>query len=95
MTTFLVERRLPGLTREHLALVQRSLHAVASTGGATYARSFWIPAQDRCLCVFEAASLELVTRVNDTAQVPFVAVTEALQLLAPGANLPARAQRPS
>ncbi len=83
MTTFLVERRLPGLSREHLAIVQRSLHAVAQAAGVRYVRSIWVPAQDRCLCLFEADSSDAVKRVNETAQVPFVAVTEALHLNAP------------
>lgn len=83
MTTFLVERRLPGLSREHLAMVQRSLHTVSGAAEVRYVRSIWLPAQERCLCVFEADSIDAVTRVNETAQVPFLAVTEALQLPAP------------
>ncbi len=83
MTTFLVERRLPGLSREHLAMVQRSLHAVAGAAAVSYRHSLWVPAQERCLCVFEADSVDAVKRVNDTAQVPFFAVTDALHLAAP------------
>ena len=83
MTTFLVERRLPGLTREHLATVQRSLQAVAEAAGVRYVRSTWLPAQVRCLCLFEAETADAVKRVNETAQVPFVAVTEAVDLAAP------------
>ena len=90
MTTFLVERRLPGLSRQHLAMVQRSLRTVAQAAGVSYLRSIWVPAQARCLCVFEADSIEAVKRVNDTAQVPFVTVTEALHLPAAACEPPRR-----
>jgi hypothetical protein len=86
--TFLVERRLPGLSREHLAMVQRSLQAVAPGAGVRYARTIWVPAQERCLCLFEAESIDAVKRANETAQVPFDAVTEALHLAAPTPGSP-------
>jgi hypothetical protein len=86
VTTFLVERRLPGLSREHLAMVQRSLHAVAPGAGVRYARTIWIPVQERCLCLFEAESIDAVKRANETAQVPFDTIVEVLHLTAPCAR---------
>ena len=90
MTTFLVERRLPGLSRQHLAMVQRSLQTVAEAAGIGYLRSIWVPAHARCLCVFEADSIEAVTRDTINAQFTFVTETESLHLPAPACEPPRR-----
>jgi hypothetical protein len=56
---FIVERRLAGLSLEHLAAAHRALAESArrlSVGDdyVRYLRSTFVPARARCLCVFEA-----------------------------------------
>jgi Nickel responsive protein SCO4226-like len=93
VAVFLVERRLPGMSLEHLAAAHRALAASAhrlSSGGdrVRYLRSTFVPARARCLCVFEATSGELVRRVNEVAQVPFVSIQEAIEFPDPGSAMP-------
>jgi hypothetical protein len=45
-----------------------------------YIRSTFVPGDSRCMCLFEAASPELVREVNQVAGIPFSRVTEALDL---------------
>jgi hypothetical protein len=49
-----------------------------------YLRCIYVPAEDRCICLFEAADLEAVRRVNDIAQVPFHRISPAVEFRAPG-----------
>ena len=93
VAVFLVERRLPGMSLAHLAAAHRALAASArrlSSGGdrVRYLRSTFVPADARCLCAFEATSGELVRRVNELAQVPFVSIQEAIEFQDPGSAMP-------
>jgi hypothetical protein len=86
---FIVERRLPELSLEHLAAAHRALAESSrrlSMGGESvrYLRSTFSPALGRCLCVFEASSRDLVRRVNEVAQVPFERIEEAVHFEDPG-----------
>lgn len=95
MATFIVEHRLPGLRGEHLAAVHRALAESSrrlSIGPdrVSYVRSILVPARGACVCVFEATSSDLVRRVNEVAQVPFVALDEALTFENPGGDDPGR-----
>jgi uncharacterized protein DUF4242 len=88
MPIYLVERDLPGMTRDQLAAAHRALIQTASrfTAQGTpvrYVRSVFVPQQARCLCVFEAPDGGAVRRLNDATQMPFVSVTEALELTPP------------
>jgi hypothetical protein len=88
---FIVERRLPELSLEHLIMAQRALADSSrriSMGGDSvrYLRSTFFPAGGRCVCMFEANSLDLVRRVNEVAQVPFDRIVEALHFEDPGAT---------
>ena len=88
MPIYLVERDLPGMTRDQLAAAHRALIQTASrftTQGTPvrYVRSVFVPEEARCLCVFEAPDAGVVRRVNEATQVPFVSVTEALELTPP------------
>ncbi len=84
MAAFLVERTIAGLEREQLGALQRALLLAAGAAGVRYARTTWLPAEGRCLCLFEAQSLDEVRRVNDTAQVPWARIVAAVDLQAPG-----------
>lgn len=80
---YCVERSLPGLTEKQLADVHwallRTVERVAKNGGQIrYVRSTFIPDQSRCICIFESSSRELVRTVNETAQIPFTRIENAL-----------------
>jgi Protein of unknown function (DUF4242) len=93
VAVFVVDRTLPGMSLEHLAAAHRALAESSrrlSSGDdhVRYLRSTFAPARARCLCVFEATSGDLVRRVNDVAQVPFVSIDEAIEFQAPGSGMP-------
>ena len=95
MATFIVDRVVPGLTTELLLEAQRLLHQAARrvSHGADmvrYVRCTFVAGEERCICVFEAPSAELVRRVNDIAQVPFRRIQPATEFLAPGTSTAAR-----
>jgi Protein of unknown function (DUF4242) len=88
MPIYLVERDLPGMTRDQLAAAHRALIQAASPFTAQgnpvrLVRSIFMPQQARCMCVFEASDADVVRRLNDATQIPFVSVTEAIELTPP------------
>jgi hypothetical protein len=88
MPIYLVERDLPGMTRDQLAAAQRALtrtaHQFTAEGKPVrYVRSVFLPQEARCLCMFEALNAECVRRLNDATQVPFNSIAEALDLTPP------------
>jgi hypothetical protein len=93
VAVFVVERSLPGMSLEHLAAAHRALAECSrrlSSGDdqVRYLRSTFAPARGRCLCVFEATSGDLVRRVNEVAQVPFVSIDEAIEFEVSGSGMP-------
>lgn len=89
MAIFIVERRLQGLSPEHLAALHRALaestrRLSAGEDSVRYLRSMIAPARALCLCVFQANSGDLVRRVNEVAQVPFESIDEAMNFEDPG-----------
>jgi Protein of unknown function (DUF4242) len=93
VAVFVVERSLPGMSLEHLAAAHRALAECSrrlSSGDdqVRYLRSTFAPARARCLCVFEATSGDLVRRVNEVAQVPFVSIDEAIEFEVSGSGMP-------
>jgi hypothetical protein len=45
-----------------------------------YIRSTFVPAEDRCMCLFEAPNQQSVKELNDTAKLPYTRIVEALDL---------------
>ena len=89
MATFIVERRLQGLSPEHLAALHRALAESSrrlSVGEdrVRYLRSMFAPGRALCICVFQATSGDLVRRVNEVAQVPFESIEEVVNFEEPG-----------
>lgn len=85
MTLYVAERSLPGITLDGLAGAQRKAIDQAATMrengvDVRYLRSLFVPDDGRCLCLFEAASPDVVTRLNDDAGIPYRQVTEVLDL---------------
>ena len=85
MTVYMVERDLMGIEMAALAAAQQRAIAQAAemrNGGIAvrYIRSTFVPADGRCMCLFEAGSTGVVKDLNDAAQIPYSRVTEALDL---------------
>lgn len=85
MPVYMVERHLPGATVAQLGAAQKTAietsARLASQGKPVrYIRSTWVPAETRCMCLFEAADPETVREVNDQAGIPYTRVVEALDL---------------
>ena len=100
MPTYLVERSLPGLTQKHLATMQVALaeasrRLTASGSLVRYRGTTFLPAQSRCLCLFDATSVDRVKAVNETAHVPFVAINEAIERRRPLPKRPLSVRGPS
>ena len=85
MTVFMVDRDLPGITMEQLAAAQKA--AIETSEEFTqegtpvrYIRSMFVPEESHCMCLFEASDPEVVKQVNETANIPFTTIVEALDL---------------
>lgn len=79
MSTFLVERYLPGASiREVLAFAARIEaeveHMAAEGVTVHYAGSTFIPAEESCFCRFEGPSMDAIARVNQRAAFPFARI---------------------
>ena len=87
MGQYIVERHLPGITPEQLAAAAGSAKqtAAAMTEEGTpvrYLRSTFVPAEEKCVCLFEGPSADAVKAVNERAQLPYERVVEAAHLAA-------------
>lgn len=85
MATFLVLRKVPGLTRDQYAAAQEATSKEARQASISGRRvrllgGYFIPGRGRAICVFDAESLEDVTAVNERSGVPFTEVLEAIKL---------------
>jgi Protein of unknown function (DUF4242) len=87
MTKYLVERYLPGLTSDQLAAAaeraKRTTATMTQEGTPVqYLRSTFIPGEEKCYCLFEGPSAEVVRIANDQAQLPYERIVEALHIAA-------------
>ena len=85
MAVYMVERDLPGVTVEQLgaaqkAAIEKGQEFTADGKDVRYIRSIFVPGESKCMCLFEAASSELVREVNEAAQIPFTRIKEAMDL---------------
>jgi muconolactone delta-isomerase len=85
MAVYLVERDLPGITMEQLAASQkRAIQTVkeltAQGKDVRYIRSTFVPGENRCMCLFEAPSVDNVREANERAQIPFTRIVAAEDL---------------
>jgi hypothetical protein len=81
MSTYLVERYLPGRDRawleEALARIPRNDVEVSYLG------SLYVPSDESCFCRFSAPGEESVRRVNELAGVPFARIVAVIELVHP------------
>ena len=85
MTVYTVERTLPGITTEALAGAQAAAIDAAERSSAEgtpvrYLRSTFIPGEEKCFCLFEGPSAEVVRTANDRAQLPYERIVEAMHV---------------
>ena len=85
MTVYMVERELTGIAMSDLAAAQQlaiktSQDYAANGTPMRYIRSTFTPEDRRCMCLFEANSVEHVKRLNEEAKIPFTRVVQALDL---------------
>ena len=85
MPLYMVDRNLPGITKEQLAGAQKAAIETSRTFAAQgknvrYLRSMFLPEEARCMCLFEAANPEVVREVNDAAKLPYTRVVQAEDL---------------
>jgi hypothetical protein len=87
MPNYIVERHLPRFTSEQLAAA--ASRAKTTTGEMSgegtpvkYLRSFFVPGEDKCYCLFAAPSAEVVRQANERAALPYQRISEALHISA-------------
>jgi Protein of unknown function (DUF4242) len=85
MAIYMVDRDLPGVTMEQLGAAQK---AAIETGqkftaegkNVRYIRTTFVPGEAHCMCLFEADNADLVREVNESAQILFTRIVEAMDL---------------
>jgi len=87
MSKFLVERYLPGLTPEQLgaaaSAAKETTASMTSEGTPVrYLRSTFIPGEDKCYCLFEGPSADVVKAANERAQLPYERIIDAMHVAA-------------
>ena len=80
MSTFLVERYLPGRDR---AWLEEALARLPSDDAeVSYLGSLYVPSDESCFCRFSAPGAVDVRRVNELAGVPFARIVAVIELVA-------------
>lgn len=85
MPLYVVERELPGITPQLLASAgvrAKSCCAEISAEGRSvvWIRSFFLPETAQTHCYFEGANREVVEEANQRANIPFVRITEVMEM---------------
>jgi hypothetical protein len=89
VSLFIVERRLPKISEQQLAVLQAALTGAASRfsargDGVRCLSSIFLARQGRLLSLFTAGSLDEVRAVNEASLVPFSSIEPAVELPGPG-----------
>ena len=85
MSVYMVDRNLPGIQMDQLAAAQKAAietsdRFTAEGKPVRYIRTTFVPGEAHCMCLFEAENADHVREVNETAQIPFTRIVEALDL---------------
>lgn len=82
MARYMVERSLPGFTKDQLPSAAGAAKGAAgelTAEGAPirYLRSTFVPSEQKCFCLFESDSEETVRAAQERAGLPFDRILEA------------------
>ena len=85
MPVYMVERNLPGIKMDQLAAAQKRAIEVgkeltAEGKQVKYIRTTFVPGENKCMCLFDAANAQNVKEANERAQIPFTRIVEAMDL---------------
>ena len=78
MSTYLVERYLPG--RDRAWLEETLAQLPRNDADISYLGSLYIPSDESCFCRFEAETADEVRDVNEIARVPFARIVAAQEI---------------
>lgn len=85
MPLYYVERSLPGITPDQLTAA--AARAKTTTARMTqegtpvrYLRSTFIPGEDKCYCLFEGPTPDVVEEANRQAEIPYERVVDAMHI---------------
>lgn len=87
MPTYMVERHLPGFTRDQLptaaGAAKSATEQMAGEGTPVrYLRSTFVPSEEKCFCLFDGPSEDVVAEANDRAGLPYERIIEAAPITA-------------
>jgi Protein of unknown function (DUF4242) len=82
MPKYMVERNLPGITNDQLTAAATSAKTTTAEMSAEgspvrYLRSTFVPSEEKCYCLFEGDSSELVEEAQERAGIPYERIHEA------------------
>ncbi len=85
MPKYMVERHLPGITTDQLSAAAsraKSTTAQMTEEGTPvrYLRSTFVPSEEKCYCLFEGPSADVVEQANKRADIPYERVVEAMHI---------------
>jgi|GraSoiStandDraft_17_1057272.scaffolds.fasta_scaffold632936_2 hypothetical protein len=86
MPKYMVERHLPGFKAEQLpsaaGAAKRATEDMTREGmPVRYLGSTFVPGEERCLCMFEGPSVDVVRLANERAGLPLERIVEAANIL--------------
>lgn len=87
MPTYLVERHLPGFTTDQLPVAASAAKSATEQMAAEgipvrYLRSTFVPGEDKCYCLFDGPSPDIVEEANERAGLPYERIVEAAPIAA-------------
>lgn len=82
MPHYMVERHLPGIMQDQLLAAagrakQTTARMTEEGTPVRYLRSTFVPADEKCYCLFEGGSKEVVEAAQARADIPFERIEEA------------------
>lgn len=85
MSMFVVERELPGVTPEMLqsaGLRAKTCCSEMTAEGENvrWVRSFFLPADSKTHCYFEAATENAVAEANRRAKIPYLKISQVVEM---------------
>ncbi len=84
MPRYLIERSVPGITREELnAAARRSMHALTTMPDVKWIRSYVSDAEGKIYCEYDAPSIEAIFEHARRAGLPVDRVTEVAMEISP------------